>query len=131
MTARTTPPFRADHVGSFLRPRRLLEAREQHQRGELSAEQLRAVEDDAIVGSDAGDRVGQPGGELLLGAELLGDRFLGVVDDVKDQDAADVCPIGPIKLAGRAATSGRSVVLTPRRRLWGSCQLVHPYRPGF
>ena len=29
MTARTTPPFRADHVGSFLRPAYLLEAREQ------------------------------------------------------------------------------------------------------
>src|SRR4051812_42681171 len=49
MTARTAPPFRADHVGSFLRPQRLLEAREQHRRGELSNEQLRAVEDDAIA----------------------------------------------------------------------------------
>ena len=29
MTLRTTPPFRADHVGSFLRPGYLLEAREQ------------------------------------------------------------------------------------------------------
>ena len=28
MSARTNPPFRADHVGSFLRPRNLLEARE-------------------------------------------------------------------------------------------------------
>ena len=27
---RTTPPYRADHVGSFLRPQRLLEARERH-----------------------------------------------------------------------------------------------------
>jgi 5-methyltetrahydropteroyltriglutamate--homocysteine methyltransferase len=49
MTIRTQPPFRADHVGSFLRPRRLLEAREHHARGELSAELLRAVEDDAIA----------------------------------------------------------------------------------
>jgi 5-methyltetrahydropteroyltriglutamate--homocysteine methyltransferase len=49
MTARTTPPFRADHVGSFLRPKVLLEARDQRARGEISAAQLRAVEDKAIT----------------------------------------------------------------------------------
>lgn len=49
MTTRTTPPFRADHVGSFLRPRYLLDAREQKARGEITAEQLRAVEDRAIT----------------------------------------------------------------------------------
>src|SRR6187200_1888613 len=49
MTTRNAPPFRADHVGSFLRPKRLLEAREQRQKGELSKEGLRAVEDDAIA----------------------------------------------------------------------------------
>jgi 5-methyltetrahydropteroyltriglutamate--homocysteine methyltransferase len=43
------PPFRADHVGSFLRPTYLLEAREQAARGALTAEQLRAVEDRAIA----------------------------------------------------------------------------------
>jgi len=43
------PPFRADHVGSFLRPRFLLDAREQKARGEIGAEQLRAVEDQAIA----------------------------------------------------------------------------------
>jgi 5-methyltetrahydropteroyltriglutamate--homocysteine methyltransferase len=43
------PPFRADHVGSFLRPKYLLDAREQHARGEIAAEQLRAVEDRAIA----------------------------------------------------------------------------------
>ncbi|MBB1156995.1 5-methyltetrahydropteroyltriglutamate--homocysteine S-methyltransferase [Amycolatopsis nivea] len=46
MTAR--PPFRADHVGSLLRPAVLREARRDHAAGEISAEQLRAVEDDAI-----------------------------------------------------------------------------------
>ncbi len=49
MTTRTTPPFRADHVGSFLRPKYLLDAREQKARGEITAEQLRAVEDRAIT----------------------------------------------------------------------------------
>jgi 5-methyltetrahydropteroyltriglutamate--homocysteine methyltransferase len=42
------PPFRADHVGSFLRPKYLIEAREAAQRGELSAAHLRTVEDRAI-----------------------------------------------------------------------------------
>ncbi|HEY5322428.1 MAG TPA: 5-methyltetrahydropteroyltriglutamate--homocysteine S-methyltransferase [Caldimonas sp.] len=49
MTARNRPPFRADHVGSFLRPRRLLEAREKKAKGEITPAQLRAVEDDAIA----------------------------------------------------------------------------------
>jgi methionine synthase II (cobalamin-independent) len=45
---RATPPFRADHVGSLLRPWRLLQARDDHAAGRMSDEQLRAVEDDAI-----------------------------------------------------------------------------------
>jgi len=49
MSTRTHPPFRADHVGSFLRPKRLLEAREKKAKGEISAAELRKVEDDAIT----------------------------------------------------------------------------------
>ena len=45
---RTTPPFRADHVGSLLRPRRLLQARDDHAAGRIPNEELRGVEDDAI-----------------------------------------------------------------------------------
>ncbi len=45
---RDKPPFRADHVGSLLRPPALLEAREKRRKGEISAEDLRALEDDAI-----------------------------------------------------------------------------------
>ena len=48
MSPRQPPPFRADHVGSFLRPASLLEARERHRRGELDAAGLRAAEDEAI-----------------------------------------------------------------------------------
>ena len=48
MSPRTSPPFRADHVGSFLRPARLHEARQQRADGAISAEQLRAVEDEAV-----------------------------------------------------------------------------------
>src|SRR5262245_59908462 len=42
------PPFRADHVGSLLRPPELLRAREELQKGELSAESLRKIEDRCI-----------------------------------------------------------------------------------
>jgi 5-methyltetrahydropteroyltriglutamate--homocysteine methyltransferase len=45
---RTTPPFRADHVGSLLRPRALLDARSRFQQGEIGAAQLRQAEDQAI-----------------------------------------------------------------------------------
>ena len=49
MTIRTTPPFRADHVGSFLRPKYLLDARDAYfNQKSITAEQLRAVEDKAI-----------------------------------------------------------------------------------
>ena len=43
------PPFRADHVGSLLRPAYLLQARTQFFKHEIAAEQLRAIEDKAIV----------------------------------------------------------------------------------
>src|SRR6476469_4918181 len=63
---RETPPFRADHVGSLLRPRRLLEARAAHADGKLDDEELRAVEDDAIrdavrMQEDAGLRTATDG----------------------------------------------------------------------
>ncbi len=44
----TTPPFRADHVGSFLRPRELLDARQRRDDGEITIEELREIENDHI-----------------------------------------------------------------------------------
>jgi 5-methyltetrahydropteroyltriglutamate--homocysteine methyltransferase len=49
MSLRTTPPFRADHVGSLLRPPELLAARDQFAAGDIDADALRSVEDDAIT----------------------------------------------------------------------------------
>ncbi len=49
MSQRNVPPFRADHVGSFLRPKYLIEAREKKARGEIAAAELRKVEDQAIA----------------------------------------------------------------------------------
>ena len=45
---RTTPPFRADHVGSLLRPAALKQARERRAKGEIDAAALKAVEDREI-----------------------------------------------------------------------------------
>jgi 5-methyltetrahydropteroyltriglutamate--homocysteine methyltransferase len=48
MSLRTTPPFRADHVGSFLRPQTLLAARDRFAKGQIDRIALRAEEDTAI-----------------------------------------------------------------------------------
>jgi 5-methyltetrahydropteroyltriglutamate--homocysteine methyltransferase len=48
MSMRTKPPFRADHVGSLLRPAALKKAREQRAKGEIDAAALKAVEDREI-----------------------------------------------------------------------------------
>lgn len=47
--SKLNPPFRADHVGSLLRSRAVLEARRRHHEGKISKEELRAVEDEAIA----------------------------------------------------------------------------------
>jgi 5-methyltetrahydropteroyltriglutamate--homocysteine methyltransferase len=49
MAQRARPPFRADHVGSLLRPAPLKEARARHAKGEISAAKLKEVEDREIV----------------------------------------------------------------------------------
>src|SRR6202162_5127249 len=48
---RTSPPFRADHVGSLLRPQRLLAARDDFAAGRITAGDLSAVEDEEIIGA--------------------------------------------------------------------------------
>ena len=45
----TSPPFRADHVGSLLRPPQLLQARADHAAGRIAAEELRRIEDESIL----------------------------------------------------------------------------------
>jgi 5-methyltetrahydropteroyltriglutamate--homocysteine methyltransferase len=49
MTKRKTPPFRADHVGSLLRTAALKEARAKRERGQISALELKSVEDREIL----------------------------------------------------------------------------------
>jgi 5-methyltetrahydropteroyltriglutamate--homocysteine methyltransferase len=66
VTPRTQPPFRADHVGSLLRPPALLRARAQHAEGVITRGELRAAEDAAIADAvrlqrDAGLRAATDG----------------------------------------------------------------------
>ena len=42
------PPFRAEHIGSLLRPPGLLDMRRRHMAGEMGDDELREAEDDAI-----------------------------------------------------------------------------------
>ena len=48
MSKDTRPPFRADHVGSLLRPKAFHEARAKRAKGEITAEQLKEIEDREI-----------------------------------------------------------------------------------
>src|SRR5437763_11813451 len=64
---RTKPPFRADHVGSLLRPAVLKEARAKRAKGEISAAELKAVEDREI------ERVIKKQGEIGLQAVTDGE----------------------------------------------------------
>src|SRR4030081_2002267 len=43
------PPFRAEHIGSLIRPPELLRAREQHAAGQIDREALAAIENEAIA----------------------------------------------------------------------------------
>jgi 5-methyltetrahydropteroyltriglutamate--homocysteine methyltransferase len=49
MSRRTSPPFRADHVGSLLRPPRLRDARADFAEGTITARELRTIEDEEIT----------------------------------------------------------------------------------
>lgn len=80
-------PYRAENVGSFLRPSELLQARSAHVNGQLTLDRLRAAEDRAILGVFEGQRrVGMPiftDGELRRGSWLtdMADAVEGFVRD--------------------------------------------------
>jgi 5-methyltetrahydropteroyltriglutamate--homocysteine methyltransferase len=83
------PPFRADHVGSLLRPPELLQARERVKKGEMTTGELRTIEDAAIAGvvkmqQDVGLE-GVTDGELRRGSWHMDFLYqLGGVTKVQD-----------------------------------------------
>ncbi len=89
MAPRITPPFRADHVGSLLRPPELHQARADHADGRIDADQLRAVEDEAVrsavrLQADAGLRSATDG-EFRRGSWHMDFIYaLGGVEKVMD-----------------------------------------------
>jgi 5-methyltetrahydropteroyltriglutamate--homocysteine methyltransferase len=87
---RTKPPFRADHVGSFLRPAALKEARAKREKGAITAAGLKAVEDREI------EKIIKKQEELGLQLATDGEfrrswwhfDFLGMLDGVQIHEAA-------------------------------------------
>ena len=105
MAWRTRPPFRADHVGSLLRPEALLQSREKWKAGDISAEDLRAHEDACI--KDAVKLLEDVGVEAITDGEFRRESFhvdfIGRIKNVSsswDFDAA-------VKL-GREHTAGEN-----------------------
>ncbi len=100
MTMRQTPPFRADQVGSLLRPARLADARAKAAKGEITAESLggtddgslRAVENECIREAVAAqERAGLHAvtdGEFRRGSWVM-DFFLGL-DGIEEKELSDV-----------------------------------------
>src|SRR5215471_4345063 len=85
MTARTKPPFRADHVGSILRSAPIKDARAKHEAGKLPDAELKAVEDREI------DKIVKKQEEIGLQCATDGEYrrswwhfdFFGMLDGVK------------------------------------------------
>ena len=93
MTLRNRPPFRAEHVGSLLRPDALLQSRNKWKTGELSAEELRIHEDACI--KDAVKLLEDTGIETITDGEFRRESFhvdfIGKIKNVSsswDFDAA-------------------------------------------
>ena len=113
---RQEPPFRAEHIGSLLRPKALLEARARFARGEITQGDLTAAEDHAIRGAIALQR--QLGFRFVTDGEFrrrsyhsffyqqLGDLTIDVVD-------------------GASAQSGRRAA-QPKAMIKSRVQWTHP-----
>jgi 5-methyltetrahydropteroyltriglutamate--homocysteine methyltransferase len=98
------PPFRAEHIGSLLRPKALLDARARFARGEITQAELTAAEDDAIRGAIALQK--QLGFRFVTDGEFrrrsyhsffyrqLGDIAIDVVDDASISDAGGTTQSG-------------------------------------
>jgi 5-methyltetrahydropteroyltriglutamate--homocysteine methyltransferase len=113
-----TAPYRADHVGSFLRPRELLQARAAHAEGRLSAEALRAAEDRAVL--DALRLQQEVGIDIYTDGELRRDSWLSDLAEAVEGFVSERVPMvwrGP----GGGIEGSRALVvgapLRQRRRL--------------
>src|SRR5438105_9889290 len=125
-------PFRADQVGSLLRPPELLHARERFKNGALSAEALREQEDAAILA--ALDRQRNIGLEIFTDGEFRRGSWITDMADAVEGFVPQSRTIEWRGPGGGAEPSTSSVVggrLRPRRRLTGDqAAYLKAHAPG-
>lgn len=118
----SSPPFRADHVGSLLRPPELLAARDRFRKGELDREALRLIEDEAIRGAVAmQESIGlKPitDGEFRRASFHM--DFLGQLEGLGTQPGESVQPF-------RSKTTGEvTAAAPPKLVVTGKLRRPHP-----
>src|SRR5260370_25031750 len=127
-------PFRADHVGSLLRPAELLRARATFARGELSKAALAEQENAAVIG--ALDRQRAVGLEIFTDGEFRRESWItdmaDAVDGFVSQSRTVQWHAPPGELAPEPSTSNVvGAKLKPRRRLTGSeTDFLKEHAPG-
>jgi 5-methyltetrahydropteroyltriglutamate--homocysteine methyltransferase len=111
LTVRSRPPFRADHVGSLLRPASLFEARRAFSDGDLSSAELKTAEDGAIAEAVAMQE--QVGLAVATDGEFRRSNWitdfvyrLEGVEPAGEQAVTAVLPDKP----GRIETGGRAIL---------------------
>ena len=95
--------FRADHVGSLLRPPELIEAREAHAGGRLSAERLREAEDAAIL--KALDVQREAGLDVFSDGEYRRGIWYGPLTEAIEGFIPDPNPVLPVGVGWRGRGS--------------------------
>ncbi len=120
MTQRTKPPFRADHVGSLLRPAALKDARTQFAKGEIDDAALKAVEDSAI--KDVVKKQEDVGLKLATDGEFR--RSWWHFDFFKGLQGVDFIEAPPIKFHG-VVTKSEAIKINRKVDFAGHPHLEH------
>jgi 5-methyltetrahydropteroyltriglutamate--homocysteine methyltransferase len=128
----TKPPFRADHIGSLLRPPQLLAARAQYAEGHLSGEDLRRVEDQAIL--DILDLQRQSGINIYTDGEYRRHSWLTAMNDALDGFVPEHVQVpwqGPGGGMSRVSSQVVGGKLRQKRRLHGhESTFLRDHAPG-
>src|ERR1700694_5371673 len=104
-----TPNYRADHVGSLLRPPEVLQAREDFTQKRISQEQLKQIEDDAVLAALAMQR--QVGINVLTDGESRRHDWVGDFTSSVDGYVSSQPPIRfEWKLPEPIAVTGQSTM---------------------
>jgi 5-methyltetrahydropteroyltriglutamate--homocysteine methyltransferase len=120
MSQRTSPPFRADHVGSLLRPAALKDARAKHGKGEVSDVALKEVEDREI--EKVIKKQEEVGLQLATDGEFR--RSWWHFDFFRGLQGVDLIPAPPIKFHG-VETKGEAIKINRKVDFAGHPHLEH------